>query len=504
MNETFEMVAKTLYGLEEILSGELLSLGANDLQLGRRMVSFTGDKELLYKANFHCRTALRILKPIYHFKAKDADTVYKEVKKVQWENYLTPDKTFAIDSVIYSEDFNHSKFVAYRTKDAIVDYFMEKGEKRPSVRVNKPDLHINIHISHNDCTLSIDSSGDSLHKRGYRVEQTEAPLNEVLAAGMIMKTGWKGESNFVDPMCGSGTLLIEAAMIALNIAPGIHRKEFAFEKWMDFDQDLFDRIYNDESREREFNFKCYGSDISPVAIEVAQKNIKNAGLGKYIELEVKPFQQYTEAPRPGILVTNPPYGERISSRDLLGLYSMIGERIKHVFTGYNVWILSYKDECFDKIGLRPNEKMKMINGSLDCEYRHYEIFEGKNKDYKKALASGEKPVSSTPRSAAPQRERSRNSRPDFKNDRLDRPERRFAAAHAIDEDDEEAIYLPGKKHISREYKEKRSPWKAPDQDERPSSGKKELKKKKDSYKETRFEENITFKPRKRRKDESAD
>lgn len=218
------MVAKTLYGLEEILAGELLAIGANDIEIGRRMVSFTGDKEVLYRANFCCRTALRILKPIYHFKAKDADTVYKEVKKVVWENYMSLDKTFAIDSVIYSEDFNHSKFVAYRTKDAIVDYFMEKHNKRPSVRVNNPDLYINIHISHNDCTLSIDSSGESLHKRGYRVEQTEAPLNEVLAAGMILKTGWKGESNFVDPMCGSGTLLIEAAMIALNIAPGIHRK----------------------------------------------------------------------------------------------------------------------------------------------------------------------------------------------------------------------------------------------------------------------------------------
>ena len=340
MSETFEMVAKTLYGLEEILAEELLALGANDLQIGRRMVSFTGDKELLYKANFHCRTALRILKPIYHFKAKDADTVYKEVKKVEWEKYLSLDKTFAIDSVIYSEDFNHSKFVAYRTKDAIVDYFIEKFKKRPSVRVNNPDLYINIHISHNDCTLSIDSSGESLHKRGYRVDQTEAPLNEVLAAGMILKTGWKGESNFVDPMCGSGTLLIEAAMIALNIAPGIHRKEFAFQKWVDYDEELFDRIYNDESGEREFAFHCYGSDISQAAIDIALENIRSAGLMKYIDLKVKPFQQYTEAPKPGILVTNPPYGERISSRDLLGLYNMIGERLKHVFMGYKAWIRS--------------------------------------------------------------------------------------------------------------------------------------------------------------------
>lgn len=447
------MVAKTLYGLEEILAGELLAVGANDIEIGRRMVSFTGDKEVLYRANFCCRTALRILKPIYHFKAKDADTVYKEVKKVAWENYMSLDKTFAIDSVIYSEDFNHSKFVAYRTKDAIVDYFMEKHNKRPSVRVNNPDLYINIHISHNDCTLSIDSSGESLHKRGYRVEQTEAPLNEVLAAGMILKTGWKGESNFVDPMCGSGTLLIEAAMIALNIAPGIHRKEFAFEKWIDFDQELFDRIYNDESNEREFTFKCYGSDINPAAIEIAQKNIRSAGLAKYIDLQAMPFQQYTEAPQPGIMVTNPPYGERISTRDLLGLYNMIGERVKHVFTGYNVWILSYKDECFDKIGLRPSERMKLINGSLDCEYRHYEIFEGKNKDYKKALNEEGTAETITPQSKPTFPEKKYDtrpaSRPNFKTDRLDRPERRFAAAHS-DNEDERIAAIPGKRFFGDE------------------------------------------------------
>ena len=451
MSETFEMVAKTLYGLEEILAEELLALGANDLQIGRRMVSFTGDKELLYKANFHCRTALRILKPIYHFKAKDADTVYKEVKKVEWEKYLSLDKTFAIDSVIYSEDFNHSKFVAYRTKDAIVDYFIEKFKKSPSVRVNNPDLYINIHISHNDCTLSIDSSGESLHKRGYRVDQTEAPLNEVLAAGMILKTGWKGESNFVDPMCGSGTLLIEAAMIALNIAPGIHRKEFAFQKWVDYDEELFDRIYNDESGEREFAFHCYGSDISQAAIDIALENIRSAGLMKYIDLKVKPFQQYTEAPKPGILVTNPPYGERISSRDLLGLYNMIGERLKHVFMGYKAWILSYKDECFDKIGLRPSEKIKLMNGSLECEYRCYELFEGTNKDFKKALnEDGEE----RPHRSEGSFERRGNDRPNFRTGRVDRPERRFAAAHSED-DEERFASIPGKRIFGEDRGEDR-------------------------------------------------
>ena len=380
------MIAKTLYGLEDILAEELLALGANNIQTGRRMVSFTGDLGLLYKTNFHCRTALRILKPIARFKAKNADAVYWKAKEVKWEDYIPLDKTFAIDSVVYSEEFNHSKFVAYKTKDAIVDYFTEKFGERPSVRVNNPELYLHIHISHDDCTLSLDSSGESLHKRGYRIEQTEAPLNEVLAAGMILKTGWRGESNFVDPMCGSGTLLIEAAMIALNIPPGIYRKEFAFEKWVDFDSKLFEHIYNDDSNERKFAFKCYGSDISPVAIGMAEKNVRNAALMKYVDLKVVPFQQYSEAPQPGIMVTNPPYGERLSSHNLGELYSMIGERLKHVFAGYNVWIISHKEECFDRISLHPSEKAELMNGHLTCEYRRYEMFEGTNKDYKTALS----------------------------------------------------------------------------------------------------------------------
>jgi putative N6-adenine-specific DNA methylase len=381
----FEMIAKTLHGLEDVLAKELVTLGADDVETGRRMVSFSGDQAMLYKTNFHCRTALRILKPIAHFKADHADAVYREVRKIDWEQYLSPEKTFAIDAVIYSEKFNHSKFVAYRTKDAIADYFNDLYEKRPAVRVNNPDIYLNIHISHNDCTVSLDSSGESLHKRGYRVSQVDAPLNEVLAAGMILQTGWHGESNFVDPMCGSGTLLIEAAMIALNMAPGIFRKAYAFERWRDFDRELLDEIYNDDSAEREFEFKCYGSDISPVAIEKAVNNVRNAGLSRYIELKTIPFQQYTEAPRPGRLVMNPPYGERISADDICELYSMIGERLKHVFAGYEAWILSYRDECFDRIGLSPKQKIKLMNGDLACEYRCYELFEGKNKDYKREI-----------------------------------------------------------------------------------------------------------------------
>ena len=382
MTDSFEMVAKTMYGLEDILAQELIELGANDIQIGRRMVSFSGDKEMLYKANFFCRTALRILKPIKEFKAKNPDEVYEKIKEIDWTDYLSEKKTFAIDAVIYSESFTHSKFVSYKVKDAIVDWFEEKEMKRPSVRVSNPDVQLHLHISHEYCSISLDSSGESLHKRGYHDEEAGAPLNEVLAAGMILKTGWRGESNFVDPMCGSGTLLAEAVLIALNIAPGVYRSQFAFEKWEDFDSELFEKISTDDSREQEFKFKAYGSDISPKAISIARKNIQNAGLSKYIELQVSRIQDIQKAPENGILVTNPPYGERLNPRDLDELYSAIGERLKHVYKGYNAWIISSNEDAFKKIGLKPSEKMKLLNGALDCEFRKYEIFDGKHKDFK--------------------------------------------------------------------------------------------------------------------------
>lgn len=386
--ENFEMIAKTMSGLEDVLAEELISLGANDIQIGRRMVSFTGDQSILYKANFHSRTALRILKPIFQFKAKNADEVYAEIKKHNWFDLLNEKNTFAIDAVVFSSIFTHSKFVAYRVKDAIADYFTQRTGKRPSVKISNPDVLINIHIAENLCTVSLDSSGESLHKRGYRVAQTDAPLNEVLAAGMILKTGWRGESDFVDPMCGSGTLLIEAAMIAMNIPPGIYRSSFAFEKWNDFNQELFDTIYNDDSEEREFNHKIYGSDILPKAIDIATQNIKSAGVAKCIELETMSFQQYTKAPSEhGIIVTNPPYGERIKPDDLFGLYDMIGERLKHVFMGYTAWILSYRKDCFNKLGLKTSERIPLVNGSLECEFRKYELFAGKRDDLRKNAES---------------------------------------------------------------------------------------------------------------------
>ena len=380
--QEFELIAKTFQGLENVLATELIELGANNIKIGRRMVSFTGDKELMYRANFQLRTAIRVLKPIKHFQAKAAEEVYDAVKAIDWSQYLTNETTFSVDSVVFSNEFRHSKFVAYKVKDAIVDQFREKTGDRPNIRIVNPDIKLHIHVAEYDCTLSLDSSGESLHRRGYRQEAVEAPLNEVLAAGIILQTGWRGECDLIDPMCGSGTLPIEAALIARNIAPGVFRKEFAFEKWVDFDQDLFDSIYNDESQEREFNHKIYGYDNNPKANEIAVRNVKAAGLSKEIVLKLQPFQQFEQPKEKSIIVTNPPYGERISTNDLLGLYAMIGERLKHAFAGNDAWILSYRDECFDQIGLKPSIKIELYNGALECQFRKYQLFDGKYKAFR--------------------------------------------------------------------------------------------------------------------------
>lgn len=347
------------------------------------MVSFTGNKELLYRANFQLRTAIRILMPIKHFRATSADEVYEAVQQIDWTNYLTNETTFAVDSVVFSQEFRHSKFVAYKVKDAIVDQMRERTGERPNIRVTNPDLQLHIHIAEYECTLSLDTSGESLHRRGYRQETVEAPLNEVLAAGIIMLTGWKGECDLIDPMCGSGTIAIEAALIARGIAPGVYRKEYAFEKWPDFDAELFDRIYNDDSQERDFPYHIYGYDIDPKAVNTARMNAKAAGLTDCITVEQQDFKDFTQPARKSILVTNPPYGERISTPDLLGTYKMIGERLKHQFMNNDAWILSYREECFEQIGLKPSIKIPVYNGSLECEFRKYQIFDGKLKEFRR-------------------------------------------------------------------------------------------------------------------------
>ena len=382
MEQEFELIAKTFMGLEQVLADELAGIGAHNIKPGRRVVSFTGDKGMMYRANLQLRTAIRILKPIAHFHARSAEEMYDEVKQIDWSQYILPGKTFSVDSVVYSDEFRNSRFVTYKVKDAIADQFREKSGTRPNVSVSNPDIRLHIHIAEDDATLSLDSSGESLHRRGYRQENVEAPLNEVLAAGIILMTGWQGETDFIDPFCGSGTFLVEAALIAHNIAPGIFRKEFAFEKWPDFDADLLDTIYNDDSRERPFEHHVYGYDNDPKAVQKANKNVRGASLVKDITIRLQDFKDFQKPEQPAIIVTNPPYGQRISTPDLLATYKMIGERLKHAFGGNTAWILSYRDECFDQIGLKPSLKSPLYNGSLECELRKYSMFEGRMKVFK--------------------------------------------------------------------------------------------------------------------------
>lgn len=386
MNEQFTMLAKTFKGLEPVLASELIELGADDVKIERRAVSFSGDMRMLYKANFCLRTASRILVPIAAFHAKDADEVYEQTKQIDWSLFMSVETGFAIDSTVYSDTFRHSKYVTYRVKDAIADWWMDREQRRPNVRLTNPDLMLNVHISGEQVTLSLDSSGESLHKRGYRVANTEAPINEALAAGMLLLAGWKGQSDFYDPMCGSGTLLIEAALIARNIAPGIFRKSFAFEKWNDFDRDLFEEIYNDDSQERDFKYHIYGSDASFYAVQAAQKNIREAGMQRDIDVRQIRIQEIHDIPTSdaGLLVMmNPPYGERLAQdKDVMRLYAEIGTALKHHFEGATAWIISSNEEALKCVGLKPNKRIHLLNGELDCLFNKYEMFAGKRKAIK--------------------------------------------------------------------------------------------------------------------------
>lgn len=396
--KSFRMVAKTFKGLEPVLAQELTELGADEVQIERRAVSFSGDKALMYRANLCLRSALRVLVPIKSErlkvkgeKLKPEDWLYEVAKSIDWSRYMGAETSFAIDATVYSETFRNSRFVTYRVKDAIVDWWKEKAGKRPNVSVSEPELFINVHIANETLTISLDSSGESLHKRGYRVATTEAPINEVLAAGMLLTAGWKGQSDFYDPMCGSGTIPIEAALIARNIAPGVFRKSFAFEKWPDFDEELWSEIYNDDSHEREFTHKIYGSDASFYAVQQAQKNVKSAGVAKDVELRQIRMEELkverlkvkgeSEGAEGALVMINPPYGERLASnKDMEELYGKIGTTLKHRFTGATAWIISSNDAAMKCIGLKPAKKMQLLNGELDCRFNKYELFQGKRKE----------------------------------------------------------------------------------------------------------------------------
>lgn len=374
--DKFKMVVKTFAGLEDILAEEIKEIGGKNIKILKRAIMFDGSKEQLYLANLCLRTALRVLKPVSTFSVSSPEELYKKAKLIRWDRYLRNDQTLAIDSSVSSEYFNHANYVALKVKDAIVDQFRESTGKRPSVDIDQPTLRINVHISNKDCTISLDSSGQSLHKRGYRESQTEAPLNEVLAAGMIMLTGWHGEKDFYDPMCGSGTLLMEAASIASNTPPGA-LCVFGFMKWNDFDNELWNQV-TDRAYEnfKKPSCKIYGSDISQRAIHITRKNTIKAQLDNIIELETKAFEQLLPHDTTGILVMNPPYGERIEEKDLNLLYEKIGDKLKKDFNGFEAWLFSGNKDALKHVGLKPSKKITLLNGTIECSFRKFEMYDG--------------------------------------------------------------------------------------------------------------------------------
>lgn len=381
MSENFKMIAKTFYGFEEILSEELLKLGAQKIIKGNRNVSFYGDKGFMYKSNISLRTALKIIKPIKEFKFKDIDEYYKKIYEIKWEDYLDFNSSFLINSVVFnSKIFNNSKFTSLKAKDAIVDRFRNKFKNRPSINSFNPELKIEIHVNKNFCTISLDSSGESLHKRGYKKYNSAAPLNEVLAAGIILMSAWDKKSDLLDPMCGTGTFLIEAAMIARNIAPNLNRLAFAFEKWKDWDNELFETIEESvKSKEIEFEHKLYGFDISGAMIKKAEKNIEISGLGVDIEIVKKDFLTSIKTDNDKLhVLINPPYDKRISA-DVNQLYKKIGDTLKNNYLYSDVWIITANLEAIKSIGLKSSKKIKLFNANLESRLLNYKIYPGSKK-----------------------------------------------------------------------------------------------------------------------------
>lgn len=377
--QSFTMQAKTFFGMEEILALELKQLGASDVKIKTRAVEFSGDLGFLYKANFSLRTALKVLLPIHSFQAKNERIFEKEIQNFPWEDYFFNSQTFAIDATVHSTYFTHSQYISLKTKDGIVDRFRKKFGKRPDVDTQNPDIKINLHIYQDEVTLSLDSSGEALFKRGYRKARFEAPINEVLAAGMLHLAGWDGKGNFLDPMCGSGTLLIEAAMMAMNIPPQLHRKHFGFMNWKDFDLELFNQIKEARiNRIKEFSGKIVGYEISDKAIRAAEDNIESADLSDFIEVKKQDFFTSEKNMFPVLVVFNPPYDERISI-NVEDFYRKIGDTLKTNYKNTISWFITSDIEAFKKVGLRPSTKIKLFNGKLECRFFMYDIYEGSKK-----------------------------------------------------------------------------------------------------------------------------
>lgn len=376
----FRLAAKTSSGLEEILANEIKALGGQNITLGNRAVFYEGDLRVIYKSNYFSRTALRVLKEIEFFHFKNVEQFYLKCKNIDWVQYFGVEQSFVIHSTVgNSIDFTNSMFASLKAKDAIADYFRNKLGKRPNVDTENPEIVIDLHIHGDTCVVSLDSSGESLHKRGYRMNQGEAPLNEVLASGMIQLAGWSGNSDFLDPMCGSGTLPIEAAMIAYNIPAGKFRKSYAFENWNDYDQLLFDDIKKSTVK-KDFKYNIFASDISGSNLLNAQTNARRALVFNKIKFQVSDFKDLNSVFQNGMIIINPPYGERLKEKGLNELYAMIGERLKHQYAGSTAWILSSSIESFKYVGLKPEIRLDLYNGALKCKFNKYKMFTGKRNE----------------------------------------------------------------------------------------------------------------------------
>lgn len=375
-----KLVAKTFHGLEQVLAGELEALGATNINVLKRAVSFDANKELLYRSNLQLRTAIRILQPLTTFKARNDEELYRAVKAYDWSPYLRDDQTLAIDPVVFSRFFTHSKYVALKVKDAICDQFRDKSGKRPSVDLQRPNLMINVHVAEDQFTLSMDSSGQPLNRRGYRTKEHPAPINEVLAAGMVMLSGYDGSQPFLDPMCGSGTIVMEATMIAARMAPNLKRKEFGFMRWNNYDESLWKKIFDEaQAQVRTPPQRINGSDMALSAIDVSRHSALDFGLKQYIDFEVAPFSEVLPKGKNGIVIMNPPYDERMKSKDIVMLYTQIGDQLKQRFSGWNAWVISSNFEALKVISLKPAERHTLFNGSLECRFQKFDLYEGTKK-----------------------------------------------------------------------------------------------------------------------------
>lgn len=380
MEKEFKMVAKTMYGLEDVLCRELESLGAKEIKKLHRAVEFYGDMKLLYRTNYCLRTALCILKPITTFTAKNENELYNNIYNMQWEKYMNPDATFMIDASVSSKTFNHSLYAAQKVKDAICDRFRKYFNIRPSIDKDYPDLKIDLHIANNDVTISFDSSGDKLFKRGYRQTTGEAPINEVTAAGIIQLSGWQKDCNFIDPMCGSGTIVIEAAMYAMNIPAQYFRKRFGFQKWADYNFVEFKQEKEvADSKIIEFDYEIWASDVSEQAIAKAKENIKYAKLNFDINVFRSAMEEGDRPDGKTLCIMNPPYGERLEVDDIIELYERIGNTFKNYYTGCTAFVISSDIFALKKIGLKPSQKIDVYNGNLACKLYKFEMYEGSKK-----------------------------------------------------------------------------------------------------------------------------